>query len=126
MERRIMQVKNGPLAVAPESQAVILDKLVFVAGQGPIMPGTDQVLEGSFEEQVRLVMDNIKLYLGDAGTKMDNIVKMNVFVSDMRNFSKLNPIYKSYFKKKLPARTCVEAKLYAGILVEMDAIAYIP
>jgi len=121
-----MQVKNGPLAVAPESQAVILDKLVFVAGQGPIRPNTDQVLEGSFEEQVRLVMDNIKLYLEEAGTTMDHIVKMNVFISDMADFPKLNPIYKGYFKEKLPARTCVEAKLYAGILVEMDAIAYIP
>lgn len=126
MDKRIMQVKNGPLAVAPESQAVVLDKLVFVAGQGPIVPGTDQVLQGSFEEQVRLVMDNVKLYLEEAGTTMDNIVKMNVFVSDMGNFSKLNPIYKTYFKEKLPARTCIEARLYGEILVEMDAIAYIP
>jgi 2-iminobutanoate/2-iminopropanoate deaminase len=126
MEKRIMSIKNGPLAVAPESQVVIADKFVFVAGQGPIVPGTDQVLKGTFEEQVRLVMDNIKLYLKEAGTTVDQIVKMNVFVSDMSNFSKLNPIYESYFKEKLPARTCIEAKLYSGILVEMDAIAYIP
>lgn len=115
----------APLASAgdgPYSQAIVSNGFVFVSGQGPIEAGTGNIIGETIEEQADLTLRNIQLILEAAGSTMDDVVQVSVFLADMGHFSRFNEVYKRYFTAPMPARTCVEAGL-DNILVEIDAIA---
>ena len=107
----------------PYSPALAVGELVFVAGQGPISPDTGEIIGESFEEQLNLTFDNISRALLAAGCTLNDCVKVNVYLSDMSRYAKLNEIYRTKFNEPLPARTTIQAVLWHHIQVEIDVIA---
>lgn len=127
MEKRCVFSKNGPPAAGPYSHAVVAGNLVFVSGMGPMARDGSGVRKGSFEEEARLTLDNLKFVLEDAGSGLEHVVKVNVYLADMNRFAELNEIYKGYFGANPPARTCIQAgRLPLDIQVEIEATAVLP
>lgn len=106
----------------PYSQAIIAGDTVYVSGQGPLDSETGAVMGVTIEDQAELTLKNIQNILEAAGSSMDEVVKVGVYLSDMSLFERFNHVYLRFFSQPMPARTCVEAGL-DGILVEIDAIA---
>jgi 2-iminobutanoate/2-iminopropanoate deaminase len=126
MEKKVVLRKDAPVADSPYSPAIIYGSLVFVSGQGPWDRKTNTIFSGSFEEELELTLQNVKSILEDAGSSMDKVLKVTVFLSRMDNFAKLNEIYKRYFTKDRPARTCIEAaRLPFDMKVEIEVVAAI-
>ncbi|MFC5402776.1 Rid family detoxifying hydrolase [Cohnella soli] len=123
--REAVNAAKASKGEGPYSQAIAANGFVFVSGQGPLDPETDKVVEGTIEEQAVLTLNNVKAILEAAGCKMNDVVKVGVFLADMKDFDRFNAVYRTFFDRPLPARTCVEAGL-GDILVEIDAIAAIP
>ena len=127
MKKRCISSRNGPPAAGPYSHAVAAGNLLFVSGQGPVAKDGSGPVRGSFEEEARLTFDNLRAVLEDAGSGLEHVVKVTVFLEDMDRFGDLNAIYKEYFETECPARTCIQAgRLPVGIQVEIEAIAVIP
>jgi 2-iminobutanoate/2-iminopropanoate deaminase len=127
MEKQCIFAPNGAPAVGPYSHAVAVGDLLFVSGQGPIARDGSGVVHGTFEEETRRTLDNLKAILDDAGSGLGHVVKTTVFLADMARFGEFNAIYKEYFPERCPARTCVQAgALPGGIQVEVEAIAALP
>lgn len=115
---------KAPRPVGPYSQAIVASGFVFVSGQIPLDPETGRLVEGSFEDKVRRVMDNIKAILEAAGLTMDDIVKVTVYLRDIGKFSEFNRVYSEYFRSPPPARVVVEvSNLPLGADIEVEAIA---
>lgn len=105
------------------SQAIISNNMVYVCGQVPFNPKTNKVECEGIEGQTRQALDNLKSTLESAGTSLDKVVKVNIFLSNLiDDFQKFTEVYKSYFKEPFPARTTVGCTLN-GFLLEIDAIA---
>ena len=126
MEKQVIIAKNGVPPLGPYSPGIKLGNWLFMSGQGPLDPETKKIPE-EFSDQVKATMENLKGIIESAGGTMDHIVKTTVFLKDMKNFEKMNRVYKKFFSEKPPARSCVEvARLPLDIQVEIEAIAYIP
>lgn len=125
MEKRIIKTEDAPAPVGPYSQAVRVGNLFFVSGQGPIDPKTGKKVSGGISEQTRQVLENIRNILKTAGLSLENVVKASVFLRDMKDFSEMNEIYKTYFKSNPPARTTVQATPPGDIAIEIEVIAYV-
>ncbi|MGH8923670.1 MAG: Rid family detoxifying hydrolase [bacterium] len=108
MARHLRSVAGAPAPIGPYSTVVEANGFVFTSGQGPLPPGGGDMPEGT-EEQTRLTMENLKAILTDLGLTFDNVVKTNIFLIDMGDFSAVNEVYASYFTSNLPARTTVAA-----------------
>ena len=123
MKREIVNPLNKPTPVL--SPAVKIDNLVYTAGQVGVNPETGELAGSGMQEQTKQVMENIKLLLEAAGSSMDKIIKCLVFITDMKDFQEMNEVYKSYFDKEPPARSCVEVAALARkeLIVEIEAIA---
>lgn len=121
---------NIPGAVAPRgpySHAVRAGDFIFVSGQGPLDPATNDFSFGSIEHETRIVLNNIKLILEAAGASMADVVKCSVFLRDGGDFAAMNGVYGEYFGEHKPARTTVESKFANPTMkVEIDCIAYQP
>jgi len=112
---------------SPIAQGVRCGDFVFVSGQGPLDPVTRKVVSDDFAEQTRVTLDNVNKVLEAAGTSLANVVKVGVFLRDMKDFDTFNAVFREYFKGVQPARTTVEAAApRKGVNVEIDAIAWIP
>jgi 2-iminobutanoate/2-iminopropanoate deaminase len=111
----------------PYSPAVRAWGFVFVAGQGPIDPATNQYSFGDIRHETRLALTNIQRILEGCGASMADVVKCSVFLFDGRDFAAMNEVYTEFFGKHKPARTTVEAKFAEPRMkVEIDCIAYKP
>ena len=120
-------VKGHAAPSAPYSPAIIEGNLVFVSGQGPLDPVTKQVVSTDLAEQTRVTLENVQKVLEAAGTSLEHVVKVGVFLRDMKDFDVFNRVFRDYFKGVQPARTTVEAAApRAGVNVEIDAIAWVP
>ncbi|MDF2723838.1 MAG: reactive intermediate/imine deaminase [Paenibacillus sp.] len=105
----------------PYSQAIVSGGFLFVSGQGPLdLEG--RIVGTTIEEQTEHTLDNISGILAAAGCSMDDVVKVNVILADIRDFSKFNVVYRTRFNEPMPSRTCYGGSL-DGILVEIDVIA---
>ena len=111
------------ITAGPYSPAVGVDDLVLISGQGPISPQTKQIAGDTFEQQVELTFANVETALNGAGCTLNDCLKVNVYLSDMANFDRLNKIYKTKFSEPYPTRTTVQSGLWSHIQVEIDAIA---
>ena len=109
----------------PYSQGIIANGFVFVSGQGPLDPKTGAVIGDTIEQQAELTLENVRNIVEAAGSTMDDVVKVTVYLANMRDFNAFNEVYKRFFNRPYPARTCVGAEL-DDILVEIDAVAKIP
>lgn len=116
---------QAPAAIGPYSQAVIADELVFVSGQIPIDPATGEMVEADIRIQTRRVLDNLTAVLDAAGSGLDSVVKVEVFLADMADFGTMNKIYAEYFDAEVkPARQAVEvSRLPKDALIEISCIA---
>jgi len=114
----------APFQGAPYSQAIVANGLVFVSGQLALKPGDKELSGGSIEEQTEQVFANLRAILEAAGSGLDKLIKMTVFLQDLGDFQGMNGVYASHVGDRPPARSTIEvAKLPSGALVEIDAIA---
>jgi 2-iminobutanoate/2-iminopropanoate deaminase len=118
---------GSPAPRGPYSPAVRAGDFLFVSGQGPIDPATNQFSYGDIQHETRLVLENIRRILEGAGASMSDVVKCSVFLADGRDFDAMNQVYAEFFGEQKPARTTVEAKFAnPKMKVEIDCIAYKP
>ncbi|MBU4077474.1 MAG: RidA family protein [Euryarchaeota archaeon] len=124
--REIVKTSKAPDAIGPYSQAVKINKMVFLSGQIAIDPKTQQFIDGNIETQTKMVLDNLKAVVEAAGSSLESVVKTTIYLTDINDFSKVNEIYASYFSTGKPARStvCVSA-LPKNAKIEIDAIAEI-
>lgn len=120
--RHPVQTDRSSKGSGPYSQGTVWRDLIFVSGQGPLDPKTGQIVGETIEEQARVTLRNVKGIVEAGGGTMADVLRVTVFLSDMRLFDRFNAVYRTFFDPPYPARSCVEAGL-AGILVEIDAIA---
>ncbi len=116
-------VDKGPAPAGSYSHAVVANGFVFISGQGPVNPETG-AMPDAFAEQVRQTFKNVQTILEAAGSSLDDVVKVNAYVTDLTRFAEFNEVYKEFFQDDPPARTTVATALL-GILVEVDCIAAI-
>ena len=123
MGRSIIHTDRAPAAIGPYSQAVRVGDTVYLSGQIPLDPATGEVIDGEFEALVKRVFDNLAAVARAAGGSLDDIVKLNVFLTDLGRFAEVNEIMAGYFSEPYPARAAVQvAALPKGVSVEMDAV----
>jgi 2-iminobutanoate/2-iminopropanoate deaminase len=124
--KKVIHTQKAGVTGGPYSQAIVHNGIVYISGQGAINPETNQITPGTIEEETKLVLDNIRIILEEAGASLDKVLQVTVFLLDMKEYGRFNELYKDYFPVEPPARTCIQvAKLPFGIRVEMDAVAYI-
>lgn len=122
-----IKTEKAPKAVGPYSQAVVCDNLIFCAGQIGINPETGNLVEGGIEEQTQQVLENLTAVLEAGGSRIENVLRTEIFIANMDDYTKVNDIYGLTFKDApKPARATVEvSKLPKGALIEISCIAHI-
>jgi 2-iminobutanoate/2-iminopropanoate deaminase len=124
MPKQQLKTTSGAAPIGAYSQGLKVGDFVFVSGQGPLDPQTGQVVGSTIEEQTARVLENIKAILAAGGATMADVVKVTAHLSDLALFERYNNVYATYFPDPKPTRTTVGSALL-GILVEIDAIAYV-
>jgi reactive intermediate/imine deaminase len=126
MKKTIIETNQAPQAIGTYSQAVKIDDTVYLSGQIPLIPETMEVIEGDISVQIKQVFDNLNAVATAAGGHLFDIVKLNVYLTDLSHFPIVNEIMSEYFDKPYPARAAVGvAALPKGVGVEMDAVMVI-
>lgn len=124
MKKEIVTQK-APAAVGPYSQAIKFKGLIFCAGQIGVDPKTNQLVGDDIKSQTKRAFENLKGVLEAADADFSSVLKVNVYLKNMDDFSAMNKMYASYFTKPYPARATVEVvRLPKGALVEIECIAY--
>ena len=114
---------KAPAAIGPYSQAIQWGDVVFISGQIPLIPSTNELNNKTFDDQTSQVIDNLEAICNEAGGTLDNILKLTIFLTDLSKFDVVNEIMSKRFSEPFPARATVEiSKLPKGVDVEMDAI----
>ena len=123
-KRTTIKTDKAPKAVGPYSQAIVVGDLIFTAGQIPLDPETGKLIEGTFQDRVRQVLDNLDAILIKAGSSLSQAVKVTVFLTDLSRFGELNEVYGEYFSDEPPARSAVQvSQLPLGTDVEIECVA---
>lgn len=123
MSRNIVHTDKAPSAIGTYSQAVRHGNLVFLSGQIPLDPDTMELVSGDFEARTRRVFDNLKAVVEAAGGNMDQILKLNIYLTELANFAIVNTVMAEYFDEPYPARAVVGvASLPKGCDVEAEAV----
>jgi len=124
IERTIIATEEAPGAVGPYSQGIAAGSFVFTAGQIPINPASGKVEATTIEDQTRQVLANVDAVLRAAGSGLDRVVKMTVFMTDLADFQAMNGVYAEFFPSDPPARSAVQVvAMPLGVQVEMEAVA---
>jgi reactive intermediate/imine deaminase len=122
MPREIIKTEQAPAAIGTYSQAVKVGATVYLSGQIPLDPSTMELVEGT-EAQIRRVFDNLSAVAQAAGGSLGQVVKLTIFLIDLRHFALVNRVMAEYFQEPYPARAAVGvATLPRGAQVEMDAV----
>ena len=123
--KTIIYTKNAPAPIGPYSQAVKAGNMLFVSGQIAIDPETEQVIEGSIEDETKRIMENIAALLAASGFSFAEVIKTSIFLSDMKHFALVNEVYGSFFQSDFPARETVAVLgLPKNVNVEISVTAY--
>jgi reactive intermediate/imine deaminase len=123
MAKSIIKTDNAPQAIGTYSQAVKVDNTVYISGQIPLDPATMEIVEGGVDAQITRVFDNLKAVAQESGGSLKDVVKLNIFLTDLSCFPTVNEIMARYFDEPYPARAAVEVSaLPKGVAVEMDAV----
>lgn len=123
--KKIIETKNAPAPIGPYNQAVLSGNLLYTSGQIAIDPASGKLVLEDIETETKLVMENLKAILAEAGMTFENVLKATIFISDMDNFGAINKVYGSYFREATaPARETVQvAKLPKSVNVEISVTA---
>ncbi|MEA2698920.1 MAG: 2-iminobutanoate/2-iminopropanoate deaminase [Myxococcales bacterium] len=122
--RKPVVTDQAPRPIGPYSQAIIEGDFIFLAGQGPGNPKTGTLEMGDVSTQTVRTLENMKAILEAAGSSLDKVVKCNVYLGNITDFSAMNEVYGRYFSAPYPARTTIQAgALPGGIAVEIECIA---
>ncbi|HEY0721896.1 MAG TPA: RidA family protein [Gammaproteobacteria bacterium] len=123
MARDIIQTDKAPKAIGTYSQAVKVGTTVYLSGQIPLVPETMEVVAGEMRAQIVRVFDNLQAVCVAAGGSLNDIAKLNIFLTDLAHFPLVNEVMASYFSQPYPARAAIGvASLPRGVGVEMDGI----
>jgi len=126
MSRQTIQTPNAPQAIGPYSQAVRAGDTVYLSGQIPLDPATMQLVSGDIEAEIHQVFKNLKAVAEAAGGSLAKAVKVNVFLTDLGHFAKVNEIMATYCTEPFPARAAVGvAQLPRGARVEIECVLYL-
>merc|ERR1712212_1352215 len=122
--RRIISTTKAPAAIGPYSQAVVVDRTMYISGQLGMDPANGQLVAGGVQAQARQALVNMGEILKAAGCDYNNVVKTTVLLADMNDFNSVNETYKTFFTSNFPARAAYQvAALPRGGLVEIEAVA---
>jgi reactive intermediate/imine deaminase len=126
MEKEAIHTDTAPQAIGPYSQAVRAGATVYLSGQIPLDPSTMQMVTGDIDAEIRRVFDNLKAVAEAAGGTLANAVKVNVFLTDLAHFARVNEIMATYCTQPYPARAAIGvAQLPRGARVEIECILYL-
>ena len=126
MAKTIIQTDDAPQAIGTYSQAVKVDNTVYMSGQIPLDPVSMEVVDGGIEAEIARVFDNLKAVAVASGGSLADVVKLNIFLTDLSNFPVVNEIMAKYFEQPYPARAAIGVRaLPKGVGVEMDAVMVI-
>jgi reactive intermediate/imine deaminase len=126
MSRQTIHTSHAPQAIGPYSQAVRAGDTVYLSGQIPFDPATMQLVSGDIEAEIRQVFENLKAVAEASGGSLANAVKVNVFLTDLGHFAKVNEIMATYCTQPFPARAAVGvAQLPRGARVEIECVLYL-
>ncbi|SDW92361.1 RidA family protein [Marinobacter mobilis] len=121
--KSVIQTDKAPKAIGTYSQAVKAGDTVYLSGQIPLVPETMEVVTGDFAANTRQVFENLKAVCEAAGGSLQDIVKLNIYMTDLANFATVNEVMATYFQEPYPARAAIGiASLPKGVPVEMDAV----
>lgn len=124
MSKIIVNSENAPAPIGPYNQAVSTGNLLFISGQIPLVPGTDELIQSGISEEAHQVMKNLSAILKEAGADFSNVVKTTIFLTSMDYFAEVNAVYGQYFNGEYPARETVAVKgLPKNVNVEISMIA---
>ncbi len=124
MEKKIIRTDNAPAPIGPYNQAVQFGNMLFISGQIPLHPATGDIILDDIQAATKLVMDNLKAILTEAGMDFSHAIKTTIFLTDMGQFAQVNEVYGSYFTDNPPARETVQVSgLPKGVHVEISMIA---
>lgn len=122
--RETVRTDKAPAAIGPYSQAIRSGGVLFCSGQIPLDPATGKMVEGGIESQTERVLCNLAAVLEAGGSSLASVAKTTVYLVDLSDFPAMNKVYGTFFPENPPARATIQvAKLPAGALVEIDAIA---
>ena len=121
--KKLISTNKAPAAIGPYSQAIQWGDVVFISGQVAFIPGSGQLNNNTFEDEVNQVIDNLDAICKEAGGGLDNILKLSIFLTDLSNFDAVNSLMKERFSEPFPARSTIEvSRLPKDVNIEMDAI----
>lgn len=126
MAKEQIRPPHGAQAQGPYSPGIRAGDFIFVAGQGPIDPDTNQVVQGPIKETARLTLENVRRVLQAAGATMDDCVQVRVYLTDMGDFAELNEVYETFFSDPKPARATLQVASLGKLGIEIEAVAYKP
>jgi len=121
--KKQVNTSSAPAAIGPYSQGVIAGNLLFVSGQIPINPADGSLVSDSLESQANQVFENLRAIIQEAGTSLEHVLKLTIYLTDLENFAAVNKVMENYFSQPYPARATVEvSRLPKDVEVEIDAI----
>ncbi len=124
MKNTFLATEKAPVAVGPYSQGVKTGNIIFTSGQLPMDPVTGELISGDIKKATKIALENVRAVLQAGNAKIEDIVKVMVFVKDMNDFGVINEVYAEFFGEHKPARALVEvARLPKDADIEIEAIA---
>ena len=127
MSRQTIATDKAPAAIGTYSQAVKVDNTVYLSGQIPLVPASMEMVSDEIDAQIRQVFDNLQAVAEAAGGKLNDIAKLNIFLTDLQHFPVVNEIMAEYFQQPYPARAAIGvSQLPRDAQVEMDAVLILP
>ncbi len=123
--KKAIQIPNAPAPVGPYSQAILIDRQLYISGQIPLNPQTGQLEMNNIEEATKRVLQNIEALLQEAGFTKEHVVKVSIFMQDLTEFQAMNAVYAEFFTGVAPARETVQvSRLPLDVNIEISCIAY--
>lgn len=127
MSKSVIQTNDAPAAIGTYSQAVKAGSTVYLSGQIPLVPSTMEIVSEDFEAQAVQVFENIQAVVKASGGSMANLVKINIFLTDLGQFAKVNEVMARYFNQPYPARAAVQVSaLPKAVQIEIDGVMVLP
>jgi len=126
MTKQAVYSADAPAPIGPYSQAVRVGDWLFISGQIPVDPVNNEVVPGGIRAQTKQVLQNLQAILNAEGASLQHVVKTTIYLQDLDDFKAMNEVYATYFTEPYPARATVQvAALPRGVLIEIEAIAYL-